>query len=325
MLTISDGHVTELSTDPSRPERFHEHDSRSISAVNVALAAKRPLLIRGEPGLGKTQLAEAVAFELSRAFYSLTIDSRTESRDLLWHFDAVLRLADAQIKSDLTRDQARQELAVERYVRPGPLWWGFDWRTAKEAAGEGPTPLTEGHNQQWKDNGWVVLIDEIDKAERDVPNGLLEALGAGQFTPWGREKPVQIQGKPPLVILTTNEERELPGAFLRRCLVLHLWLPKEDRELIQFLIKRGKEHFQDRVSPQALEKAARQLLKDRKSAEQQQLMPLPGQAEYLDLIRAVVELREGDFAGQEELIDRASEFTFQKHREMSHPDSGNLS
>ena len=89
-------------------------------------------------------------------------------------------------------------------------------------------------------NGCVVLIDEIDKAETDVPNGLLEALGNGEFTPPGRTQPVNAVIEPPLVIVTTNEERELPGAFRRRCLVLHLELPKTRKELGSFLTDRGR-------------------------------------------------------------------------------------
>ena len=98
--------------------------------------------------------------------------------------------------------------------------------------------------------GSVVLIDEIDKAEPDVPNGLLEALGNGQFTPQGFGRPVVASGIPPLVVITTNEERTLPDAFIRRCLVLHLDLPKEPDKLIAKLVERGKTHFGDiRWSP----------------------------------------------------------------------------
>jgi MoxR-like ATPase len=103
-------YVVQLSVSESLPKRVHAFDERSIGAVNAALAAQRPLLVRGEPGVGKTQLAEAVATKLRRAFYPFTVDARTESRDLLWRFDAVMRLAQAQLCAVLHKD----EKSIER-------------------------------------------------------------------------------------------------------------------------------------------------------------------------------------------------------------------
>jgi MoxR-like ATPase len=313
------GRVTALPSRQGLPERFHEFDEPSVGAVNAALAAQRPLLVRGEPGVGKTQLAEAVATELQRAFYSLTVDARTESRDLLWRFDAVMRLAQAQLCATLNKDPKviEQELAVQNFVQPGPLWWAFD-STSAQAANHGASPLDQRDNKARLKNGWVVLIDEIDKAESDMPNGLLEALGAGQFVPLGREEPVCIVGEPPLIIVTTNEERVLPDAFVRRCLVLHLALPSTDDapKLIEYLKKRGRAHFGERTTDEVLHDAAQQLVEDRKFAVEQQLRPLPGQAEYLDLVRAVVTLAQGDVAKQQKLLASAARFTLKKHPSM---------
>jgi MoxR-like ATPase len=110
----------------------HVFDIKRIAAVNGALAAGRPLLVRGEPGVGKTQLAAAVAAQLQRPLVSFTVNSRTESTDLLWRFDAVRRLAEAQICGvrQLTEVEARDRLAEWKFVEPGPLWWGFDWHGA---------------------------------------------------------------------------------------------------------------------------------------------------------------------------------------------------
>jgi MoxR-like ATPase len=122
-LSIKPGHITPLPRRQELPECYHEFDERSISAVNAALAAQRPLLVRGEPGVGKTQLAEAVTTELRRAFYSFAVDARTESRDLLWRYDAVMRLAQAQLYAALhSRDKIdiERELAVKNVVYPGP-------------------------------------------------------------------------------------------------------------------------------------------------------------------------------------------------------------
>ncbi|MGE3536192.1 MAG: AAA family ATPase [Candidatus Tectimicrobiota bacterium] len=308
-----------LPSPGSGPERCHVFDEQSVGAVNAALAARRPLLVRGEPGVGKTQLAEAVARQLQRAFYPFTVDSRTEARDVLWRFDAVMRLAHAQLCATLYRDQdaaaIERELAVTHFVYPGPLWWAFDAESARKASGGRPPP-GPADNARRSRNGWVVLIDEIDKAESDVPNGLLEALGAGQFTPEGYEQPITMQGIAPLIVLTTNEERVLPDAFLRRCLVLHLALPQDDEGLMSHLEQRGKAHFGTQTTPEVLREAARQLVEDRRYAAQAQLSPLPGQAEYLDLLRAVIEQAPHDLARQKTLLSLVARFTLRKHPAM---------
>ncbi len=307
-----------LDQPKAAPEQVHVFDQREIDAIDAALAARRPLLVRGEPGIGKSQLAHAAAVDLGRAYVQHVVDSRTESRDLLWHFDAVARLADAQLKGALReanercRDDLHRELAVENYLHPRALWWAFDWESARKQAIKArrpdEPPRLPGCDPQ---NGCVVLIDEIDKAETDVPNGLLEALGVGCFTPQGLTEPVMATGEPPLVIITTNEERALPDAFIRRCLVLHLCLPNRDDELINHLVKRAEAHFDD-ADPDLLRKAAELLVQDRRKAEQEHWLPLPGQAEYLDLVRAVLELG-ADPEQQRDLLAKVSRYVLQKH------------
>lgn len=261
-LSICEGHITSLPSAEGVPERVHEFDERSIAAVNLALAAKRPLLVRGEPGVGKTQLAEAAAEELKRAFYPFTINARTGSQDLLWRFDAVMRLAQAQVCGLMhhqTPGFIEAELAIPRFIHPGPLWWAFNSEHARQASPGNSTPLKQYDNEVRQKNSWVVLIDEIDKAESDVPNGLLEALGTVQFTPFGYEEPVMVSGVAPLIVITTSEERVLPDAFIRRCLVLHLELPSDEEALIEYLTKRGHAHFDGQTTTEVLREAARQL------------------------------------------------------------------
>ena len=329
-LDIADNEVIELAATGDMPEAVHQFEPRQIRAVNAALAARRPLLVRGEPGIGKSQLARAAAKGLGRAFVPHTVDARTESRDLLWHFDAVARLAEAQLLGALGRvadlaspDPAppsaepniRDRLAITRFLHPRALWWAFDWSNALDRAKEvgiSAPPQPDGGNPT---NGCLVLIDEIDKAEADVPNGLLEALGAGSFHPQGCTEPVRATGIAPLVVITTNEERALPDAFVRRCLVLHLRLPSDPETLAERLIARGHAHFDCHKPPasdKVLQRAAELLIADRETARENHWLPLPGQAEYLDLVRAVI-ARERNVKAQEALMETVAEFVLKKH------------
>jgi MoxR-like ATPase len=327
---------------PGLPEQYHLFDEDSAMAIRAALAARRPLLVRGEPGVGKTQLAAAAASVLMRPLLSRVVDSRTESRDLLWDFDAIMRLADAQIAATLfgaspwgdgqvgaeSRDAREQELrarlSVTNYVRPGPFWWAFDWSSATEQARKTgtPSPLEKGadpaNGGADPANGCVVLIDEIDKADPDVPNGLLETLGSGRFTPLGQSQPVEVRGEPPLVVITTNEERVLPNAFLRRCLILELKLPDDnDPGLIEHLVKIATVHFPTRAkaSRAAFQKAAKMLVDDRRVARGLGNVPLPGQAEYLDLLRAVFWLEDDSPGQQEKLLESVARFAVRKFKQ----------
>ena len=319
---------------PGLAEQYHLFDADSKLAILAALAARRPLLVRGEPGVGKTQLASAAAYVLKRPLVTKVVDSRTESRDLLWEFDAIMRLADAQIAavflskpenpmtpveagsplSPTSADDLKNRLAVGNYVRPGPLWWAFNWTDANQQAARTKTPTPIYDPPADPRNGCVVLIDEIDKAESDVPNGLLEALGSGRFTPLGQTKPVEVQGEPPLVVITTNEERILPNAFVRRCLVLELKLPAEGSGLTEHLIARAEVHFPDRAkdSKPLFKQAAELLVRDRKNARERNVLPLPGQAEYLDLLRAVFHLERESGAKPEETLEKVARYAVRK-------------
>lgn len=300
-----------LVTRPGVPEQVHLFDEQSVLAINASLTAERPLLVRGEPGMGKTQLAAAAAHVLDRPLVSFVVDSRTESRNLLWEFDAIERLAAAQVCGalQLDEDAVHERLEERKFVRPGPLWWAFDWGSAREHYES--LSLTLPRTESNFGKGRVVLIDEIDKADSDVPNGLLEALGAGQFTPPGCET-VKASEPAPLVIITTNEERVLPDAFVRRCLVLQLRMPADDK-LVEFLIDRGRAHFKDADEDEVLRPAAKQLAEDRRGT----LKPRPGVAEYLDLVRSVIAIGDDSGRSRKDLMKDLARFTTQKHAEKS--------
>lgn len=296
------------------PASVHVIDEDSILAVDAALATGRPLLVRGEPGTGKSQLARAAAAALNRAFVHHSVDGRTETRDLLFTVDAVARLAMAQVMGALgsmDRGEIMRRIDILEFVQPGPLWWAFDWDSAREQANRlgVSEPLTpEGFQPE---HGVVVLVDEIDKADAAIPNGLLDALGHGRFDVPGRKEAVTRKPEPsPLVVITTNEERSLPDAFLRRCLVLHLALPEDRGALIDVLVARGRPHF-PKCGAAVLTKAAELLAKDRDDYRRQDLAP-PGLAEYIDLVHAVTGQRSAE-QEQLELLDRVAKFALRKH------------
>src|SRR5215471_3736570 len=148
-------------------------------AVNVALATARPILLRGPSGSGKSSLAKNVALRLKRRYYEEVITSRTQHSDLLWHFDLLRRFHDSQIENGLKQDAD--------YLEPRSLWWAFDPDSARQRGLSAPKKpeapaLDPSHT---KGAEAVVLVDEIDKADPDVPNNLLVILGSLEFTPTG--------------------------------------------------------------------------------------------------------------------------------------------
>lgn len=255
-------------------------------AVNVALATGRPLLVRGPSGSGKSSLARNVARLMGWRYYEQVITSRTQARDLLWSFDSLRRLSDAQA------DRLREESAY--YVEPGVLWWAFDPESAvrrglpKEASVENP-PDDPGVGPTGA--GAVVLLDEIDKADPDVPNNLLVPLGSFEFKVKETGAPVYAR-RPLLLFITTNDERVLPTAFMRRCVVLELDPPGEDQ-----LVNIAEKHYGPdtsniyrpiarRVVKMAADAAGKASTRQTASAGQS----APSTAEYLDTVRACLDL-----------------------------------
>ena len=230
----------------------------------------------------------------------MVIDGRSEAADLQWRYDAVGRLSDAHVPGAQAREAAH-------YLSPGPLWWAFDWEDAyrhwsQRCQGEAPA-----RPPGWTpEDGVVLLIDEIDKADPDLPNAFLEVLGNQGFSLPFLGLRVVRGAVAPLVVITTNEERELPGAFLRRCLV-HILKPPAD------LPDMGRRHLARRglpAHPKVLERAAQLLAQDRGRARELKTY-VPGLAEYLDLVIAVATLG-GTPAEQLDLIEETAGFVLDK-------------
>jgi len=172
-------------------------------AVNAALTLQRPLLIKGEPGTGKTMLAEEVAAALKMPLLQWHIKSTTKAQQGLYEYDAVSRLRDSQLGDERVRD-------IQNYIVRGVLWQAFT-----------------------SDQPVVLLIDEIDKADIEFPNDLLREIDRMEFYVYETREMVRAKHRP-LVIITSNNEKELPDAFLRRCFFHYIKFP--DTETMQQIV-----------------------------------------------------------------------------------------
>ncbi|MGB1087905.1 MAG: AAA family ATPase, partial [Alphaproteobacteria bacterium] len=171
-------------------------------AVNAAITLQRPLLIKGEPGTGKTVLAEEVAKALGTDLITWHIKSTTKAQQGLYEYDAVTRLRDSQLGDERVKD-------IKNYIKKGKLWEGF--------IGNRP----------------VLLIDEIDKADIEFPNDLLLELDRMEFFVYETGETIKAEERP-IVIITSNNEKELPDAFLRRCFFHYIKFP--DAETMRAIV-----------------------------------------------------------------------------------------
>ena len=217
-------------------------------AVNAAVLLERPLLIKGEPGTGKTELAKQVASALGLELIEWNIKSTTKAQQGLYEYDAVSRLRDSQLGDERVRD-------VGNYIRKGKLWTAFE-------AGQKV----------------VLLIDEIDKADIEFPNDLLQELDKMAFHVYETGETVAAKNRP-VVIITSNNEKELPDAFLRRCFFHYISFPDQDtmRQIV-------KVHYPD-IKEQLLTTALTQFYEIR---EQQGLKKKPSTSEVLDWLKLLL-------------------------------------
>jgi MoxR-like ATPase len=189
-------------------------------AVNAAITLERPLLIKGEPGTGKTMLAEEVARSLGKRLFQWHIKSTTKAQQGLYEYDAVSRLRDSQLGDAKVGD-------IANYIVKGVLWQAF-----------------ESEDQA------VVLVDEIDKADIEFPNDLLRELDRMEFFVYETQRTVTARHRP-IIFITSNNEKELPDAFLRRCFFHYIRFP--DKEAMQQIVDVHYPGIKKRLVQAALE------------------------------------------------------------------------
>ena len=217
-------------------------------AVNAAVTLERPLLVKGEPGTGKTELARQVAASLNLPMIEWHIKSTTRAAQGLYEYDAVSRLRDSQLGDERVHD-------VSNYIRKGKLWQAF------QAEGK-----------------CVLLIDEIDKADIEFPNDLLQELDRMEFHVYETGETVRATTRP-VVIITSNNEKELPDAFLRRCFFHYIRFPDMDtmRKIVEV-------HYPG-IKPALLSSALSEFFDIR---ETQGLKKKPSTSEVLDWLKLIL-------------------------------------
>ena len=217
-------------------------------AVNAAITLERPLLVKGEPGTGKTELAKQVANSLNLKIFEWSVKSTTKAQQGLYEYDAVSRLRDSQIGDKNVSD-------IKKYIKKGKIWNAFE-----------------------SDKKSVLLIDEIDKADVEFPNDLLQELDKMEFFVYETGEVIKSKNRP-IVIITSNNEKELPDAFLRRCFFHYIQFP--DRET---LVKIINVHF-PKIKKIILDRALQRFFEIRETPG---LKKKPSTSEVLDWLKLLL-------------------------------------
>ena len=217
-------------------------------AVNASIALERPLIVKGEPGTGKTELARQVALALDLPIIEWNIKSTTKAQQGLYEYDAVSRLRDSQLGDEKVQD-------VSNYIKKGKLWQAFE-----------------------ADQKLVLLIDEIDKADIEFPNDLLQELDQMKFHVYETGQTISAKHRP-IVIITSNNEKELPDAFLRRCFFHYIQFP--DTEILKCIVD---VHFPN-IKPDLVHAALQQFFEIRETPG---LKKKPSTSEVLDWLKLLL-------------------------------------
>lgn len=259
-----DGEAPEQSAPDAHttPEPYLPASQDLIDAVNLAVFLERPLLLEGEAGSGKSRLAYAVAYELGLPLKVWPVRSNSKAEDGLYHFDAIRRLYDAQAhRTDAPVDPNHDPANMANYISDGPLGEAF----------------------QQTDHPTVVLIDEIDKADLDFPNDLLNIIEDGWFINRETGKKVEAHHKPILFITSNREKGNLPLPFLRRCVYHFMHFPSTEEDLLKIV----EQHYPDPQGRKLQNKLTKVEIQRFLHIRKPTLQKRPGTSELLDWIAAL--------------------------------------
>lgn len=270
--------------------KFHPRDyvpsKELVAAVNVAITLNRPLLLTGDPGTGKSSLASSIAWQFGLGKpKEFVVKSDTQASDLFYTFDAIGRFAATADEKDPTRHIEYQALGKAiLYSNDIATPWLRDTLSAVQME----KMLTEKSGEENRQMRSIVLIDEIDKAQRDVPNDVLVEIERREFSikELGYKSVTCADGFEPIVIITSNSERALPDAFLRRCIYFHVDFPTDD--VIRSIVAgRLGDRFVDQGKPMLEHPVLGQAVLFFKHARRSNLAKKPGTAELLDWLSAL--------------------------------------
>ncbi len=238
----------EMNTNTFSGSNDYVVSEELMGAVNISMALQKPLLIKGEPGTGKTMLAQAIATALNKKLIIWNVKSTTKAQDGLYVYDVVQRLYDSQFGNDGVDD-------IKKYVKLGKLGDAFQ-----------------------ADEQVILLIDEIDKADLEFPNDLLWELDKMEFYIPETKETITAKQRP-IVIITSNAEKELPDAFLRRCIFHYIEFP--DQELMEQIVKVHFDNIEENLLKQVME--AFYWIRDLA-----QIQKKPSTSEVIDWIQALI-------------------------------------
>jgi MoxR-like ATPase len=266
---VGDNSTLDLALDHhdgwSKSNEKHCLKRSDVLALMAALGSGRPLLVTGEPGCGKSTMARAFASLMAHHFFGCMVKPGMSYESLLWQVDHVDRFAEAQMTFD-SAEAKREALDLTKFIKPGAVWSAFQ-RVHKESV--------------------VLLLDEVDKAELTLVNGLLDVLDQGSFVGPNNRQINKGSNHSLIVVLTSNGDRPMPPAIIRRCALYEMKASTEPGEFVRYCRKIGAAKYPDLADQSVLGDAAEIIVKDRELDKAVK----SGISEYVDLLRVWNEIR----------------------------------